>query len=337
MRFRHSPFLSLSCLGLCFALVVFSLFIGRFSFSPTELWQSFSYLGQTASSSRMETIHSILWQSRLPRILAAICVGAALSTSGAAYQAIFRNPLVSPGLLGVLAGSGFGAALSIIAGFNPVLTQICAFLGGISAVLISILVQRILGQNSVLILIFGGLISAAFFTALLSILKYIADPESQLPDIVFWLLGSLTQISSTQLAMVSLPVAGGILGLSFAGRLLDALSMGDDEACTLGVSVHYIRYSVIAVATMLAALTVSMAGMIGWVGLVVPHIARVMGGTSNQRVINLSAIIGAIFLLLSDDLARCLSPEEIPVGIITDLVGCLLFLWVLASSREISL
>ncbi|GEB88051.1 hypothetical protein ZMO01_13910 [Zymomonas mobilis subsp. mobilis] len=184
---------------------------------------------------------------------------------------------------------------------------------------------------------FGGLISAAFFTALLSILKYIADPESQLPDIVFWLLGSLTQISSTQLAMVSLPVAGGILGLSFAGRLLDALSMGDDKASTLGVSVHYIRYSVIAVATMLAALTVSMAGMIGWVGLVVPHIARVMGGTSNQRVIKLSAIIGAISLLLSDDLARCLSPEEIPVGIITDLVGYLLFLWVLASSREIFL
>ncbi|MFT8736709.1 MAG: iron ABC transporter permease [Zymomonas mobilis] len=335
MRFRKSSFLLPFCLGLCLFLAVFSLFIGRFSFSAPELWQSLFCFNQGSQTNRIQTIHSILWNSRLPRILAAICVGAALSTSGAAYQAIFRNPLVSPGLLGVLAGSGFGAALSIIAGFNPMMTQLCSFLGGIGAVFISVLVQKILGHSSVLMLIFGGLISAALFTALLSILKYIADPESQLPDIVFWLLGSLTQISSTQLALVSLPVMGGILGLSLSGRLLDALSMGDDEAYTLGLSVNCIRYTVIAVATMLAALTVSMAGMIGWVGLVVPHIARLIGGTSNQRLIGLSAVIGAIFLLLSDDLARCLSPEEIPVGIITDLVGCLLFLWVLASSRDI--
>lgn len=337
MRFRYSPFLGISCLGLCFCLAVFSLLIGRFSFSFTELWQSLFFFDQYAGNSRIEAIHSIIWHSRLPRVGAALCVGAALSTSGAAYQAIFRNPLVSPGLLGVLAGSGFGAALSIIAGFNPVQTEICAFLGGIAAVFISILVQRILGQNSVLILIFGGLISAAFFTALLSVLKYIADPESQLPDIVFWLLGSLTQISPIQLMIISPPVLLGIFGLSWAGRWLDGLSMGDDEAYTLGISVSCIRYSVIAIATMLAALTVSIAGMIGWVGLVIPHIARLIGGTANQKVINLSAMIGAIFLLLSDDMARCLSPEEIPVGIITDLVGCVLFLWVLASTRDIAL
>ncbi|GAA4494637.1 FecCD family ABC transporter permease [Gluconacetobacter tumulicola] len=283
---------------------------------------------------RRALLHSIVLGTRLPRIAGAVVVGGALSVSGAGFQAVFRNPLVSPGLLGVLAGAGFGAALGIVAGASPMGMHLLSFAGGAVAVAVAVGVARLFDAASMLMLVFSGLVSTALFTALLSLLKYVADPDRQLPDIVFWLLGSLTQVTGGDLGMMVAPVAIGIVALTLCGRMLDALAMGDDEARTLGVPVGVLRYGVIAVATVLSAVTVSVAGMIGWIGLIVPHVARLLAGPCNARVLPLSACLGGAFLLVCDDLARCVSVEEIPVGLIADLLGVVIFLGVLRLIRR---
>ncbi|MFT8778188.1 MAG: iron ABC transporter permease, partial [Gluconacetobacter liquefaciens] len=230
--------------------------------------------------------------------------------------------------------AGFGAALGIVAGASPMGMHLLSFVGGAVAVAAAVGVARLFDAASMLMLVFGGLVSTALFTALLSLLKYVADPDKQLPDIVFWLLGSLTQVTETDVGMMAVPVAIGVVGLTLCGRMLDALAMGDDEARTLGVPVDVLRYGVIAVATVLSAVTVSVAGMIGWIGLIVPHVARLLAGPCNARVLPLSACLGGGFLLICDDLARCVSVEEIPVGLVADLLGVCVFLCVLRLIRR---
>ncbi|WP_084704957.1 FecCD family ABC transporter permease [Beijerinckia mobilis] len=322
---------------LLLALVtIFSFCIGRYPIAPLDLL----HFAETAlgvremPDARYRIIHSILFDARLPRIGAAALIGASLSITGATYQAVFRNPLVSPDLLGVLSGAGFGAALGIILGAGISGVQTLSFLGGISAVILAVLVARSFAARSILMLVFGGLVSTALFTALLSILKYVADPERQLPDIVFWLLGSLTQVQLAQLPTIAFILGLSLFSLAGLGRMLDALAMGDDEARTLGVPVEVLRLGAIATATILAALTVSIAGMIGWIGLIIPHVARLLTGPANSRVLPLAACLGAVFLLLCDDLARSISEEEIPVGILVDLIGVLAFLGVLRFLRR---
>ncbi|AQU89078.1 ABC transporter permease [Komagataeibacter nataicola] len=318
-------------------LAVFSACIGRFAVQPGQVLHALAAsMGLMAGANTPQThmVHSVVFGARLPRIGGAICVGAALSVAGAAYQAVFRNPLVSPGLLGVLAGAGTGAALGIVWGLGPVGVAGLSFAGGLLAVACGVGVAHLFDATSMLMLVFGGLISSALFTALLSLLKYIADPQNQLPDIVFWLLGSLTQVTPHALGVMAGPVVVGIVLLSACGRMLDGLAMGDEEARTLGIPVMALRYGVIGAATVLAALTVSVAGMIGWVGLVVPHVARLLVGPCNMRVLPASACLGGMFLLVCDDLARTLSVEEIPVGLIADLLGVALFVAVLPLLRR---
>ncbi|MFT8718344.1 FecCD family ABC transporter permease [Acetobacter sp.] len=308
-----------------------SLCFGRY---PVSLHDCLRFLlSFSASSSSDDMARTVLLQLRLPRLGAAMLAGAALSVSGSAYQAVFRNPLVAPDILGALSGAGFGASLAIVIQFSEWGTGVCAFVGAIVAVVTGVSVARISGDRSVLMLIFGGLVSNALFTSLLSILKFLADPDSQLPDIVFWLLGTLSRVTPDTLSFVSPPILLGIVLLCLLGRLLDALTMGDDEASSLGVPVLLVRTVVVILATMLSALTVAMTGIIGWVGLVVPHIARLIVGPSNRFVLPMSALIGAIFLLVSDDLARSLSASEIPIGILTELTGVVLFLLLLPRVR----
>ncbi len=313
------------------AAVAASLCIGRFPLHPAAL--AHFLLAEcglaTMRPDRFALAREVVLGARLPRIAGAVLVGAALSVSGASYQAVFRNPLVSPGIMGVLSGAGFGAAAGFLLGGSPALVATLSFAGGMLAVGVGVAVAGIFGGGSLLMLVFGGIISNALFTAMLSILKYVADPDNQLPDIVFWLLGSLANVTPRALGGVALPLAVGIVLLAAAGRLLDALAMGDDEARTLGVPVTALRYGVIAVATVLSALTVSLTGVIGWIGLLVPHLARLLGGPANNRLLPLSAAIGAIFLLVSDDIARTATLSEIPIGIVTDFLGVVLFLFVL--------
>lgn len=313
-----------------------SLTIGRYPLSFAEIadfvlaWAGFHHLPEA----RFDMLYNIIVDIRLPRILAAVLIGAALSVSGASFQAVFRNPLVSPGLLGVLGGASFGAALGMLLSANWFIVQLMSFSMGLLAVGVGVGIAGLFGNRGIVMLVLGGVISSGLFGALLSIVKYLADPSDDLPAIVYWLMGSLAQVNLNQIGWLALPMMFGIVLLSLMGRALDALSMGDDEARSLGVPVTAIRYGVIVIATLVSALTVSMAGMIGWVGLIIPHIARFLIGPGNHRLLPLSACLGALFLLACDALARTAITTEIPIGILTELVGIPIFLLVLHRVRK---
>ncbi len=277
---------------------------------------------------------NLLIDIRLPRILAAILIGASLSVSGAAFQAMFVNPLVSPGLLGVLAGASFGAAMSMVFFDSWFAVQSFTFLFGFIAVLIAVGIARMHKGNTILLLVLGGVISAALFTSLLSVIKYIADPFNQLPAIVQWLMGGLSFVDHKTLLAAGIPQVVSIIVMILFSGYLNALSMGDEEAQALGIPVEWIRMLLIFVATLMSALTVVLAGMIGWVGLIIPHITRMLVGPDNKILIPASALIGAIYLIFVDDISRMLFNVEIPIGITTSLVGIPFFAIILRKAKK---
>jgi iron complex transport system permease protein len=271
---------------------------------------------------------------RLPRIMAALLIGASLSVSGASFQAMFVNPLVSPSILGVLAGASFGAAMAMVFLKSWLAVQVSTFLFGFLAVLISVGMAKMYKGNTVLLLVLGGVISGALFTSLLSIIKYVADPYNQLPAITQWLMGGLSLVDMGILTFVAIPQLGSIILTALFSGYLNALSMGDEEAKALGIPVEWVRMLLIFLATLMSALTVVMAGMIGWVGLIIPHIARMLVGPDNKILIPASALIGALYLVLMDDVSRLLFNVEIPIGITTSLVGIPFFAIVLRKARR---
>ncbi|TCU95249.1 FecCD family ABC transporter permease [Paracandidimonas soli] len=324
-----SPFLAL-------AAAVLALSIGSY---PVPWWETVHFFLATAGLVAMDPerhalLHHLIIEIRFPRVFAAILVGASLSVSGAAYQAMFRNSLVSPGLLGVLAGAATGAALGILAEGGWLVVQAGAFLMGLLAVSVGVGIAHLFGGGSIIMLILGGILSGALFASLLTIIKYMADPYSQLPAITYWLMGNLGQTTVGDVAWAAVPLLGGIVLLCLMGRALDALSMGDDEARALGMPVTAIRLATIATATLVSALTVSIAGMIGWIGLIVPHIARLLVGPGNARLLPAAACLGAAFLLFADGVARNLFRAEVPIGIVTEILGIPVFLFVLHRVRR---
>jgi iron complex transport system permease protein len=333
MRPRH-PALVLAAASLLLVALL-ALCVGRYPLSPRELWQTLLatiHLG--APPAHFALMKAIVIDARLPRLLAAGLIGAALSVAGATYQSVFRNPLLSPDLLGVLSGSAVGAALAIVLGAGAVMIQLSAFVAGLLSVLVGLGIAATLRRGGVITLLLGGLVSNALFSALLSLLKYVADPQNQLPAIVYWLLGSVAQVGWNELDSLVLPLLAGTALLCAMGRVLDALSLSDDEARSLGIPVAVIRLAVIALATLISAITVSMAGMIGWVGLLVPHIARLLVGAANARMLPLCALLGAIGVILADTCARSVSSGEIPLGIVTELFGAAAFVMVLRRLRS---
>ncbi|MBT3071261.1 iron ABC transporter permease [Rhodomicrobium sp. Az07] len=331
---KQKPFV-LMAVGLTLATAI-SLTIGRYPIGIGDVWAfALASVGLHAMPpDRYDLLHNLIVEIRLPRVMAALLIGAALASSGAAFQAIFRNPLVSPGVLGVLGGASFGAALGMLISGNWVLVQSLAFAMALTAVSFGVVIANLLGRGSTIALVLGGIISGALFTAMLSIVKYTADPYNQLPAIVYWLMGSLGSVELHEVGYAAVPILVGVVGLTMSGRALDALSMGDDEARSLGVPVTRVRYAVIAMATLISALSVSLVGMIGWVGLVVPHFARLVVGPLNSVLLPLSAMIGAMFLLFADAIARMLTTAEIPIGIITELLGIPAFMLVLHRARR---
>lgn len=303
-----------SALLLCAAI---SLLLGRYQPSPLEaamrLWQ-----GLAGHPSELWTV---IVELRAPRIVAAMCIGAALSTSGAAYQALFRNPLASPEVLGGLAGAAFGAALGILLGHSLWQVQLSSFVFGLLAVGMTLLLARLVGLVGIVVLLLAGLITGAFFTALLSTAKYVADPYDKLPAITYWLMGTLSSVSAHSVWLTAPLMALATAALIGLGHALNVLSMGDEEATTLGVPVRATRAWVIALATLLGTLSVTLAGMIAWVGLLIPQIARLIWGADNRRVLPASALLGALYLLLLDDVARTAFTVELPLGVLTALVG----------------
>jgi iron complex transport system permease protein len=317
--------------------VLVSLVLGKYPVGIRDicsffLWKIFN--ARVTLTIDRQLLENILLSIRLPRIIAAVFVGASLSISGASFQAMFINPLVSPGILGVLAGASFGAALAMILSKSWFVVQASCFIFGFLAVMAAVGVARLYKGNTVLLLILGGVISGALFTSLLSIVKYLADPYNQLPAIVYWLMGGLTLVDGNTIRTTAIPVLAGIVLIMSLSGYLNVLSMGDEEARTMGVPVEKIRLILIVLATMLSAVTVVLAGMVGWVGLIIPHIARMIVGPDNRVLIPVSALIGALYLVAVDDVSRLLFATEIPLGIITSLVGIPFFAIVLKRANR---
>ncbi len=312
--------------------IVLALCCGRYPLSPHRVVMVLGRLLHLWGG-HDPVADAVIQQVRLPRVVAGILVGSALSCGGATYQAVLRNPLVSPDLLGVLSGSAFGAALMIVLGASPAWVQIGAFAGGVVAVGSGISISRLLPQGGLLTLLMGGLVANAVFTALLSLVKYTADPMDQLPAVVSWLLGTLSQTGWKELSWLTVPVLVLVSVLVLLAPLLDVLSLGDDEARSLGVPVQIMRPFVILLATLACAMTISMAGIIGWVGLLVPHISRMLAGAEHRRMMPVCALLGAAGVLLADTVSRSLTSGEVPLGIMTELFGALAFILVLRRLR----
>lgn len=276
----------------------------------------------------------VLLSVRLPRMLAAMLVGTNLAAAGVAYQTLFRNPLASPGILGVSAGAGFGAALALLLGGSALMVQGVAFGGGVLAVAAAIFISGRLGRQSTLVLVLAGLVVSALFQALTSALKYLADPLDTLPAIVFWLLGSLARVTLPDLIFAVPFSLSGVFVLFLLRWPTQVLEAGDDEAATLGVPVQRLRLILIAAATLMTAAAVSIAGVIGWVGLLVPHLARLLVGPVYARLLPASALLGALFLLLVDGLCRAAFAAELPLGVITAILGAPVFVTLLARARR---
>jgi iron complex transport system permease protein len=314
-----------------------SLMVGRYAVPPGDIVRFFTALyagGEGMDAGRFQELHVLLLDVRLPRIVAAMLIGAALASSGTAFQALFMNPLVSPGLLGVLAGASFGAALAMVFFDHWLVVQMSAFLFGLIAVGFALGIAALYRENSLLILVLGGIISTGLFASLLSIVKFVADPYDQLPAIVMWLMGRLSNVDAHTVAVLVVPLLVGMFALGLLSKYLNVLSMGDGEATALGINVRRIRYVVIFWSTLISALTVVMAGRIEWIGLVIPHVARFLVGPNNEILVPFSAILGALFLLTVDNVARNLFPVEIPVGVVTELIGIPMFLLVLLKTKK---
>ena len=306
-----------------------ALSVGRFPIAPSQL--PAILLGRDESPAAL-----VFWNIRLPRVAAAMLVGAALAAAGAAFQGMFRNPLASPDLLGVSAGASLGAVLGIFLGLPVAAIQGLAFAGGIAAVAaVAALGGAVRGQGDpVLVLILAGIALGALMGAAISLLKILADPYNQLPAITFWLLGTLSAATRGDILAAAPPAIIGLVGLFLIRWRLNLLTLGEDEARALGVNTGALRAGAVALATLCTAAVTALAGAVGWIGLVVPHMARMLGGPDLRRLVPLSMLLGAAFLLAVDTLARSAGRMEIPLGILTAVLGTPLFLWLLIRARQ---
>jgi iron complex transport system permease protein len=277
----------------------------------------------------------VFMRVRLPRVAADVLVGAALAGAGAAYQTLFRNPLISPDILGVASGAGLGAAAGILLSLPVIGIQGLAFVTGLATVAMVYAVATALrGHDRTLVLVLSGVVIGALAGACISLTKILSDPYDQLPAITFWLLGSLAGVKLADLAVAAPMVAAGLAPLVLLRWRVGVLSLGDDEARSLGVDVPRLRAVVITAATLMTASVVAISGVIGWVGLMMPHIARMLAGPNFARLLPVAMLLGAAFLLAVDTLARTLARVETPIGILTAVVGAPFFLWLLARGRQ---
>ncbi|MEM1431417.1 MAG: iron ABC transporter permease [Pseudomonadota bacterium] len=266
---------------------------------------------------------------RMPRILIAGLAGAGLAVAGAALQGVFRNPLVGPQIIGVSSGAAFGGALAILLSESQVLLIGGAFGFGLLAMVVVYTISRQQGRASILMLVLSGIVTSAFFSALVSVTKFVADPDDKLPAIVFWLMGSFASASYDKVVLIAVPVAAGALVIYLMRFQINVLSLGDEEAQSLGLRVERTRWIVLVAVALVSAAVVAAAGVVGWVGLVIPHFARMLTGPDHKLLIPASALIGAIYLIHVDNVARASIAAEIPVGIITALLGAPVFAYLL--------
>lgn len=333
-RERRRRLILAALLGLLLILGLLSVLWGRYAISLPQLFGILVSRAIPTEASWPAMAENIVWYVRLPRILLAILVGAALSVSGASYQCIFRNPMAAPDVLGASTGSAFGAALAIVQGLDGMGITLCAFLSGLLCMGLVMLCTRFSRGSPVLGLILSGIMISSLFQAGTSYIKLIADPHDTLPEITYWMMGSLSGAGVEDLAWLWIPLLLGFVPLFLLRWKINLLTMEEEQARALGISTRQLRGVVIVCATLLVAASVSVSGIIGWVGLVVPHMARKLVGSDCRVLLPASFLLGGGFLLLVDDLARTLYTTELPLGILTAVIGAPFFLYLLSRKEE---
>ncbi|WP_434510370.1 FecCD family ABC transporter permease [Desulfitobacterium sp. AusDCA] len=315
----HSTLRKLILVILPIAALLFSFTIGRYAIAIPDLLSTIYQHFFTGN--RGTNLDTVVFNIRLPRILAAMLVGAALSTAGAAYQGMFKNPLVSPDILGASAGAGLGACLAIFFAKSGMVIQLSAFFFGLIAVLLTYFINLKFNFEPTLGLVLGGMLVSNLFASGTGALKYFADANDTLPAITFWLMGSLSSVNKHDLIMALIPMVVGFITLFLVRWQLNVLAFGEEEARTLGINTKRLRLIVIISSTLITSASVSISGMVGWVGLVIPHLTRSIVGPNYKTLLPVAFVLGATYLLLVDDLARCLGTVEAPLGILTSLIG----------------
>ncbi|MCQ2412072.1 MAG: iron ABC transporter permease [Sphaerochaetaceae bacterium] len=316
----------------CFVVFFLSFFLGRYPVNPfVALRILFSKIIPAIPKTWTNQQEIVVTSIRFPRIACAALVGAALSVAGACYQGMFRNPMVSPDLLGASTGAGFGAALAILLGGSYLAITLSSFAFGLAAVFLALLVSKASRMQSALALVLAGVMIGSLFSSGTSFVKLVADTESQLPEITYWLMGSLSTAKNKDLLFALVPIVVGLVPLALLSWRLNLLTVSEQEAKSMGIETAKLRAVVILCSTLMTAASVSISGMIGWVGLVIPHFCRILFGQDFRRLIPASALLGATYLMVVDDLARVLTATEIPLGILTAFVGAPVFLYLIIS------
>lgn len=332
MRQRYYRFLLLGMLLLLFAVVILSFWVGYYPLSPSQVagafLSRFGYQGEIVPQAA-----TIFWNIRLPRILSAVFIGASLSVAGSAYQGMFRNPLVSPDILGVSSGASLGAAFAILNGAPNWRIQLCAFIGGILAVAFSCLISRKSAHSQTLSLVLTGSMVMALCNAGVTMIKYVSDPNDVLQQITFWLMGSLTKTDMDSFCWSAVPMAAGLAVILVLRWRINLLTLDEEEAKSLGIHIKRYRLIFIAASTLLSAAAVCLGGLIGWVGLMVPHMARALAGVDYGKLIPASAMLGAGYLVLMDDIARSALSMELPLGVVTSIMGAPFFIFLIIKRK----
>ena len=317
------------------AVFVLSFLVGRYPISVGNVIEVLASQVLPIKQTWPSTFDTIIMEIRLPRILAAVLVGASLSIAGAAFQGLFRNPLVSPDILGVSSGASFGAALAILFYASSSMIEVSAFSLALVAVGITYGTSKLVRGNPTLSLILAGIAIGSLFSALLSLVKYTADPLNQLPTITYWLMGSLASVSTHDLLFAAVPMLLGMSVLLLIRWRLNVVAMGEEEAMALGVNTNRLSAIITVCCSVVTAASVSISGTIAWVGLVIPHIGRMLVGPDHKKLLPVTVLLGASYLLVMDDIARIMAEVEIPIGILTAIVGAPFFLYLLFSRREV--
>ncbi|MCG8508071.1 MAG: iron ABC transporter permease [Rhodospirillales bacterium] len=305
-----------------------SLCIGRFPIMIADVVSAIGSAGEAVEG----VVRSVIFSIRLPRGLAALLVGAGLAVSGAAFQGLFRNPLVGPSILGVAQGAGFGAALGLLLADSILVSNLLAFTFGIVAVMAACFIALRKSDNSLLMLVLAGIVMGAVFAALISLVKYVADPEEKLPTIVYWLMGGLSGVGYKDLIFAAPIITIGSAILIALRWRINVLSLGDEAARSFGEDTRLLRFAIIGSATIVTSACVALAGIVGWVGLLVPHIGRMFLGPNHSVLLPASISIGACYLLVIDVVARTATSAEIPLSILTALLGAPFFAWLLTKT-----
>lgn len=309
-----------------------SICVGRYSMNPADAVQTFIWTVQGTFTGDYGNLDENMWRSlfliRIPRVFIVMMVGGALAMAGASYQGMFKNPLTSPDLLGASAGASVGACLGLLWNMGGTNVQIMAFIGGLVAVGCTVWLTRFVQYDAMLGLVLAGILTSTLFQSVMSAIKLLADANDKLPEITYWLMGSFSKADQVDVLPFLIPMFLGFALLLVNARKLNALSFGDEEARALGVNTKATRLWVILGATLVTSVSVAVAGIVGWIGLVVPHLARSIVGPNYKALLPTSLLVGAVFLLLVDDISRLMMAVEIPIGILTSILGIPFFVFI---------